>query len=90
MSWKIFISTFLLIFLAELGDKTQLAAFSMSAKEKAPVTVFVAAMLAFAISTLIAVLAGTFATKFLPTPIIQKISAVLFILIGILLLFNKI
>lgn len=44
MDFKISLSTFLLIFLAELGDKTQLATISLSAKEKTPLTIFLSAM----------------------------------------------
>lgn len=90
MNWKIFTATFLLIFLAELGDKTQLAALTLSAKEKTALTIFVAAVLGFALSTLIAVVLGTFGAKIIPTPIIEKVSAMVFIIIGLLMLFNKI
>ncbi len=37
MDWRILATTFGLIFLAELGDKTQLAAMAMAAESKAPV-----------------------------------------------------
>lgn len=90
MDWKIFTSTFLLIFLAELGDKTQLAVIALSAKERTPLTIFVSAIFGFALATLIAIIIGTIGAKFLPIEIIQKVAAVTFIIIGVLILFNKI
>lgn len=90
MNAQLFISTFLLIFLAELGDKTQLAALTLAAKEKAPITIFVASVLGFALSTLLAVIAGSTLTRFIPEAIISKVAAFGFIIVGILLLFKKI
>ncbi len=43
MEWKLIASTFGVIFLAELGDKTQLAAMSLSASSQKPLSVFVGA-----------------------------------------------
>jgi putative Ca2+/H+ antiporter (TMEM165/GDT1 family) len=43
MDWKVFWVTFGTIFLAEMGDKTQLAALSMAAETRLPLTVFLAA-----------------------------------------------
>lgn len=40
MDWKIFWAAFATIFLAEIGDKTQLAALAMSAETRLPVSVF--------------------------------------------------
>ena len=90
MDWKIFASTFILIFLAELGDKTQLAVIALSAKEKTPITIFVSAIFGFALATLVAIIIGSFGAKYLPTDLIQKIAAVAFIVIGVLILLNKI
>lgn len=90
MNVSLFLSTFLLIFLAELGDKTQLATVMLSAKEKAPVTIFFAAMAGFVLSTFLAVFLGTVAEKFLPKDIIEKVAAVGFIVVGLLLLAKKI
>ena len=90
MDWKIFGSTFLLIFLAELGDKTQLAVIALSAKEKTPLTIFVSAIFGFALATVIAIIIGTLGAKYVPVEIVQKAAAVAFIVIGVLIFFGKI
>jgi rubrerythrin len=89
MNTKLFISTFILIFLAELGDKTQLAAMARAATGgDAKWTVFMAASSALVLSTLIAVLLGSVLNKYVP-PIAIKITAGgMFILFGVLILFN--
>ena len=90
MDLKIFVSTFLLVFLAELGDKTQLAVLALTAKEKTPLTIFLSAALALIAATLIAVVVGTVGAKYLPTNLIEKAAAIGFIIIGILIFFDKI
>jgi len=87
MDYKLFFSTFLLIFLAELGDKTQLAAMARTATaETSKWTVFSAAAAALVLSTLIAVLIGTALTRVIPEHVIRMGAAILFILFGALLL----
>jgi len=87
MDFKLFFSTFLLIFLAELGDKTQLAAMARTATaESSKWTVFGAAATALVLSTLVAVLIGSALTRIIPEHTIRMGAAVLFILFGILLL----
>ena len=66
MDWKIFVSTFGLIFLAELGDKTQLAAMAMAARSHSPLAVFAGAMTGFGLLTLLGVAFGGLITRFVP------------------------
>jgi putative Ca2+/H+ antiporter (TMEM165/GDT1 family) len=89
MDWKIFGTAFLTLFLAELGDKTQLAVITMTAKGESKWAIFLGASLALVAVTLIAVLLGGILSQYIPTEILQKIVAVAFILIGILMLFGK-
>jgi rubrerythrin len=87
MDIKLFFSTFLLIFLAELGDKTQLAAMARTATaESSKWTVFSAAATALVLSTLVAVLIGSALTRVVPEHMIRMGAAILFILFGFLLL----
>lgn len=90
MSWKVMITTFIAIFLAELGDKTQLAVLTLAAESKKPISVFLGAIVAFGAITLIGALLGDAITRIIPTHIIEKIAAVAFIVIGILMFFEKI
>nr|WP_155523714.1 TMEM165/GDT1 family protein [Nodosilinea nodulosa] len=56
--WRIFTSTFITIFLAELGDKTQVTTLLMSAQSQAPMMVFIGAGTALVTTSLIGVLLG--------------------------------
>ncbi|MGB9628051.1 MAG: TMEM165/GDT1 family protein [Thermodesulfobacteriota bacterium] len=89
MDWKIFLTTFGTIFLAELGDKTQLAAIVMTSKTKLPWSVFTGATLAFCIVTLIGVLVGEGLTSIIPQNILKKGAALAFIGIGIWIFLGK-
>ena len=89
MDWKIFWITFGTIFLAEMGDKTQLAALTMSAETRLPLSVFLGASAALCVVTLLGVLLGTFLTHWLPEGLLKKIAGASFILIGGLILWGK-
>ena len=58
MEWKIFGTAFLTLFLAELGDKTQLAVIMLSSKTESKLAVFLGASAALVLVSLIAVLVG--------------------------------
>lgn len=88
MDWKLFFSTFVLIFLAELGDKTQLASLAASAGSKSPWSVFIGASLALVLSTLLAILLGSIIQRLVPIKVIKLSAALLFFLFGALLLFS--
>ena len=89
MDWKILGTAFVTLFLAELGDKTQLAIITMSAKTESKLAVFVGASLALVVVSLLGVLVGGVLTQFVPTEWLQRVVAVAFIVIGILMLFGK-
>jgi putative Ca2+/H+ antiporter (TMEM165/GDT1 family) len=89
MDWKIFGAAFITLFLAELGDKTQLAIITMSANTDSKVAVFLGASLALVIVSLLGVLFGGLLTQFIPTEWLQRIVAVAFIAIGVLMLLGK-
>ncbi|HEB12814.1 MAG TPA: TMEM165/GDT1 family protein [Actinobacteria bacterium] len=90
MDWKVFATTFGILFLAELGDKTQLAVFSLSAQHKSPVTVFLGASLALIIVTLIGAFLGGFVSAHIPTKYVQLGAGGLFIIIGVSLVWQNI
>ena len=86
MDWKIALSTFGLVFLAELGDKTQLAAIAMAVKSRSPVAVFVGAVAALALVTLVGVSLGEAVANLIPAALLQKVSGALFVVIGVAIL----
>lgn len=88
--WKLLWSTFVLLFVAELGDKTQLAVILTSAKSDHPWTIFVGAALALITVTLIGTLAGQVIARFVSPDILRKGAAGLFVLMGVLMFLDKI
>lgn len=83
---RIFFTIFALVFIAEMGDKTQLAAIALAVEHNAPISVAIGTIAAFATSSIIAVILGKKLSTKLSTGVIQKIAAVTFIAIGITLL----
>ncbi len=87
--FKVFLSTFALLFIAELGDKTQLAVISMTAKHKTPLWIFLGAALALIAVTGIGVVGGELLTRIIPEAVLRKFAAVLFVVMGVLMWFEK-
>ncbi len=87
MNLKLMVSTFALIFLAELGDKTQLAALASSAGSRHPWSVYIGASAALLLSTLIAVGLGSAFNRFAADyqHVVRGVAGALFIVMGILL-----
>ncbi len=89
MDWKIFITIFVAIFIAELGDKTQLATMLFATdKEVSKYMVFFAASAALIVATSIGVLAGSLFSEFINEKYLHYIAGVGFILIGVFTLYN--
>ncbi|MCX6091287.1 MAG: TMEM165/GDT1 family protein [Candidatus Bipolaricaulota bacterium] len=83
---KIALSTFALVFLAELGDKTQLAVFTLAAETTSPWGVLIGAGIALLLSTVLAVLLAVALHHLLPdawTKWIRVGAGTLFILVGV-------
>ena len=89
MDWRVFMTTFATIFLAEMGDKTQLAAMTMAAETKRPLTVFVSAALALVCVSALGVAVGGALGHYLPLEWIRRVAALGFIAIGVLILLDK-
>lgn len=82
--WPCAWRAFLVIFVAEWGDLTQIATASLIAKyHDAKVTVFVAAVLALWSVTALAIIVGSKAKKFIKDSLLKKICAVLFLGLGV-------
>ena len=89
MDWRVFMTTFATIFLAEMGDKTQLAAMTMAAETKRPLTVFLSSALALVCVSALGVAVGGALGHYLPLEWIRRVAALGFIAIGVLILLDK-
>ncbi len=83
MDLKIFLTIFAAVFIAELGDKTQLATMLFAAdKEVSKWTVFAAASAALVLASALGVLAGSLLSAYISEKVLTWIAGVGFILIG--------
>jgi len=89
MDWKLFASTFAAILVAELGDKTQLAALSLSSGSKSKWVVFLASALALTASSAIAVGVGEGLSRVVSPLWLKRAAGVIFIIMGVLFLVRK-
>lgn len=87
---NIALRAFFLIFIAEMGDKTQLMSMALACEYRKPIWVFVGAASALAIVTLIGVSCGSMLTRWIPTQRIHQIAGAIFIIFGALMLFKKV
>jgi putative Ca2+/H+ antiporter (TMEM165/GDT1 family) len=83
-------STFLMIFLAELGDKTQISIFAFASESRSPLSVFLGAALALVCTSFIGVVLGGVVGKFVPERIMKFAAALVFLGFGAWTLFQAI
>ena len=86
MDFKIMFTSFAMIFLAELGDKTQLATFALAAESKTRLAVFIGSATALVLTSLLAVLFGGAITKLIPPNYIKAGAGTLFVVLGLWML----
>ena len=83
MDFKLFLTVFLTVFLAELGDKTQLATLLFSSREAGKLTtIFIAASLALVLTTALGVAAGAYLATYVNSRYLSYVAGMGFLLIG--------
>ena len=82
MVLSLLLSTFLTVFVAELGDKTQLATLTMSGTSNKPFAVFLGSSSALVLASLLGALTGGSISSFLPEIILKSIASLTFFIIG--------
>lgn len=88
---KLFLTVFITVFIAEIGDKTQLATFLYSAKaENSKWIVFAASALALVFASGIGVLAGTLVSKWLDPKTLGWIAGIGFLGVGAFTIYGAI
>ncbi len=88
MDWKLFLTTFATIFIAELGDKTQFAALGISSQSKSTLSVLLGVVLALGCAGTIGVIAGRLLGNFLNPVYLKYAASLLFIVMGVIIFFR--
>ena len=89
MDWKVFLTIFAAVFIAELGDKTQFATMLFATdKEVSKYTVFLAASAALIVASAIGVLAGSLLSEYINEKYLHYVAGLGFIIIGAFTLYN--
>lgn len=90
MDWKLFVSTFGVVFLAELGDKTQLATFGVAAgNHGGRWAVFAGSALALVATSAIAVVAGAAVGHVVSPKLLERLGGVAFVALGAWMLWRS-
>ena len=79
-------TTFITVFLAEMGDKTQLTTITISSTTNKPLAVFIGSSVALILATLLGALAGGSIANLIPAFILKLLSGIVFLIIGVKLL----
>ena len=82
-------TTFFTIFLAEMGDKTQLTTITLSSTTNKPLAVFIGSSIALILATLLGALAGGSIANLIPAFLLKMLSGIVFLIIGINLLLQS-
>ncbi len=76
-------TTFVTVFLAEMGDKTQLTTITLSSTTNKPLAVFIGSSIALILATLLGALAGGSIANLIPAYLLKLLSGIVFLFIGI-------
>ena len=89
MNWKLALTTFGAVFLAELGDKTQLATLAFATSGRSRWAVFIGSACALVATSAIAVLAGEAIARAVPPALLKRVAGVAFVAIGAWVLWSS-
>ncbi len=89
MNWQLLGLTFITVFLAEIGDKSQLATIALSGSSGAPRWVFLGTVSALIVASFLGVFLGTQLPQLMPLDVVQMIAAGGFVGLGIRSLWPK-
>ncbi len=86
MDWQLFCLSFVTVFLAEIGDKSQLAAIALGGSSKSPCGVFFGSITALILASFLGVIAGGGMAEILPAKVLKAFAAIGFALMALRLL----
>ncbi|MDJ0508399.1 MAG: TMEM165/GDT1 family protein [Crocosphaera sp.] len=89
MDWQLFGLSFITVFLAEIGDKSQLAAIALGGSSKSPRAVFFGSITALILASFLGVIAGGTIAQFVPTKLLKAMAAIGFSLMALRLLWPE-
>ncbi len=89
MDWQLFGLSFITIFLAELGDKSQLAAIALGGSSNSPRAVFLGSVTALILASFLGVIAGEAVAQILPTNLLKLLAGLGFLIIAVRLLWTN-
>lgn len=89
MDWKLALTTFAAVFLAELGDKTQLATLAFASTGRSRWAVFIGSACALVAASAIAVLAGEAVSRTVPPNVMKRAAGAAFVAIGLWVLWSS-
>ena len=88
MDFQLLGLSFITVFLAEVGDKSQVAAIALGGSSKHPRAVFLGSTVALVLASFLGVIAGGGVAQFLPEKILKAIAALGFALMALRLLWS--
>lgn len=86
MDWQLLGLSFITVFVAEIGDKSQLAAIALGGSSQNPRAVFIGSTVALILASFLGVLAGGSVALILPEKLLKAIAAIGFTLLALRLL----
>lgn len=89
MDWDLLVLSFVTVFFAEIGDKSQLAAIALSGSSKSPQAVFLGSITALILASFLGVLIGAGIGELLPVKLLKSLAAIGFLLMALGILWKE-